>query len=1262
MLRILKHLWLGLALILAASAILLLSDLDRRLSQSGPNQASKPRLPRIAVLQFTSNALLDDSVTGVIEGLRDEGFENGKTAEIWRFNASGDYATGNTMARDIAAGGNDLVITVSTPALQMMAAANKEGRLTHVFGAVTDPYGSGVGITGPEPHQHPPHLLGIGTFQPVVSSFLLAQEMNPALKKVGVVWNPTEQNSEACVQAARQICAKQGIKLVEANAGSSAEVAEAIRSVIARGVDALWVGGDTVATSSIMTIIGAAKGAGIPVFTNDPSDAPRGALFGLGASYLEVGRTIAALSAKVLRGDDPRLLRVDNVVPERLALNEAVLTEHKEQWTATPDHRNRAAAMANVLFTHPRRTPEAGRQYRVAVFQPLPHPLFNQALDGIRSELAAAGFSEGHNLVVRVFHANGDIALLPQVAASIPDFRPDLVIPLSTPALTAASARLRDLPMVFGVVTEPLGAGTGTSYENHLPNLTGAVWPAPLEEGFVWLGRLFPDRKRMGILYNPSEANSRTEILRIRSLCTKLGLQLFERTLSNSSELTEAFNSLLSERIDCLFAMGDTTVLNGLPTLGAACRRARIPMVADDGSMVGTGALLSIGISPQGNGQHTGRLAARVLLGDNPARIPFEVTKEQEFSVDLAVASELGIRLPAALLGEANVFHNLSRSRGGKPASVAMVNLVQTPILEASEAGVLRGLKSAGLSEGTDFVLRKFNAQGEIGQLPAIIDSALATRPDLIITVTTPALIAAAKKVTDIPVVFTVASDPAKLGLFTKGKPANLTGVHDDPPVDKLLDMARRYNPDLGVVGTIYDPAQPNSLISVEKMRIACKNLGIRLFEATASSTPEVPTAAQSIIQKGVGAILVSADNLIHTGFPGILRAARPAGIPIFCTDPMLVDQGATGGIGDDYHAWGIQSGKLAAKVLAGADPIYLPIEATAVQELREPVKRTASAKRAPADAARIWKLRIVAYNETVMSEDCLRGLKDGLAKGGLREGSDFSLRVLNAQGDMVTLSSIMTSVRSDHPDLLMVITTPALQAALRQATGIPTVFTGVGDGVHAGAGKSVTDHLPHVTGITTKSPFEGMAQLLRESLPSAKRVGTLFTPAEINSVLYKEWLAEALKSVGAELVAVPISSSSETAEAAAALSQEKLDVVCQIADNTTRPGFALIVRKAAEAGVPVFCFESSQLKDGAVLALARDYYEAGVEAGELGVRILRGAKPADIPFSNTRSERLLINPVAAAKFSLVFPERVLKRAESYTPPPSESARKRSSH
>ncbi len=278
------------------------------------------------------------------------------------------------------------------------------------------------------------------------------------------------------------------------------------------------------------------------------------------------------------------------------------------------------------------------------------------------------------------------------------------------------------------------------------------------------------------------------------------------------------------------------------------------------------------------------------------------------------------------------------QTRENKTAVVAIITLIENRLLDDAIAGVEAGLIESGLTLGKDYTVKKYSAQGEIGQLPQIVDAVILEKPDVIVTVTTPALLAAAAKVNDIPLVFTVASDPYKLQIFKEGKkPANICGVHDNPPVGRLLKMAARCNQNLTKAGIVYDAAQINSLISVERLRAAGKEQHIHILEATASSVSDLGTAAQSLIQRGAEAFILSADNLILTGFPVILKVTKGAGIPVYVTEPDFVSQGASGAIGDNYYEWGKQSGQMAAKVLTGVPPSDLSVTETKNQYVIEP-------------------------------------------------------------------------------------------------------------------------------------------------------------------------------------------------------------------------------------------------------------------------------------------------------------------------------------
>ena len=550
--------------------------------------------------------------------------------------------------------------------------------------------------------------------------------------------------------------------------------------------------------------------------------------------------------------------------------------------------------------------------------------------------MRSLGFVEGQNLDLHIQHANTDMSMLSQVTAAMAAQKPDLLVPLSTPALASAIAHTRDVKIVFGIVSAPLAAGAGASFEDHLPNVTGVHFALPSAQTFEWAFTLFPGTRRIGLLYNPSEANSVKELELLRKILAPRDVSLTAVAVSATSEVAENINAVLTQNVDMVFAMGDNTVANGLPAIIKACHQNEVPVIADDSSLMGSGAVLSCGPGPYLSGQAVAELAARVLQGESPGAIPIAPAQRNELAVDPAALKASGIRPPPELLARADLFFNIGRWRG-RPARVVLVNLVQNTLMDAAVKGLIAGLDQSGLAPGTDYVLKTLCAQGEMGQLPQLIDAALAERPDAICTLTTPALMAAVQKVREIPLIFSVASDPFKIGLFKQGRPPNVCGIHDDPPVAEVLEMALRHDPALAKVGIVYDPSQINSRISVEKLRGAGNAQQVEVLEATASSTTDLAAAARSVLQRGARAIIVSADNLANTGFAVIRQAAKDAAVPVFTTDLNLVAEGATGGVGDDYFSWGRQSGLLAARVLAGAAPGSLPIQKTQDQRRIEP-------------------------------------------------------------------------------------------------------------------------------------------------------------------------------------------------------------------------------------------------------------------------------------------------------------------------------------
>jgi putative tryptophan/tyrosine transport system substrate-binding protein len=346
----LSRLALGMIFIALASAVLLLSD-------SKLLRGAK-KLPRIAVVQHASTPVLDEGVRGMVDGLAAEGFVHGETADLVMYNAEGDVTTANTIAQDVVNGDFDVVITSSTPSMQAVANANRDGKVVQVFGLVADPFSAVAGLDKNKPLQHPRHLIGLGTFSPVGESFRIARQCLPALQTVGVVWNPAESNSQAFVGRARVVCKEMGIDLIEANADSASGVQEACQSLIGRGAQGIWMGGDNTVNSAIAVLVGTATRGRLPVFSILPGKPDRGTFFDVGNDFYEVGLLTGKMAAQVLRGVDPATLEVRDVadvVPVRIHVDTLVLEGLKDPWHAPEALLKRADAVVDQTGIHTRK-------------------------------------------------------------------------------------------------------------------------------------------------------------------------------------------------------------------------------------------------------------------------------------------------------------------------------------------------------------------------------------------------------------------------------------------------------------------------------------------------------------------------------------------------------------------------------------------------------------------------------------------------------------------------------------------------------------------------------------------------------------------------------------------------------------------------------------------------------------------------------------------------------------------------------------------
>ena len=305
----------------------------------------------------------------------------------------------------------------------------------------------------------------------------------------------------------------------------------------------------------------------------------------------------------------------------------------------------------------------------------------------------------------------------------------------------------------------------------------------------------------------------------------------------------------------------------------------------------------------------------------------------------------------------------------------------------------------------------------------------------------------------------------------------------------------------------------------------------------------------------------------------------------------------------------------------------------------RERAARKALAKN------RTWKIWFVQYNDVIDVKDAERGVLEGLREAGLQNGRDFEVKILNAQGDMATVSALVDAAVTGGADMLITFSTPTLQAALRRAQNVPVVFNYVANGIKAGAGKSNTDHAPNVTGVSLLPANDDALALMKKHFPTIRKLGSLYCPAETNMVHYKTALDASAKRAGFEVVYVSAETATDVPDAAAALMSRDLDAVLQIPGNLTASAFGSISEAARRANIPVFAFQKSQAIGGAMVVVARDYHDSGRHAAFLAARIMRGEHPKDIPLEDFAGTNLIVNADAARALGITLPPALIKSA-----------------
>ncbi len=285
--------------------------------------------------------------------------------------------------------------------------------------------------------------------------------------------------------------------------------------------------------------------------------------------------------------------------------------------------------------------PAVAKTYRIGVTVIVSHPALEADQKGFEKALEDAGIKAEYDIQ----NAQGEMANAQAIAQKFVNDKVDLVHAIATPTAQAAVKVIKNIPIVYSSVTDPVDAGLVKTMGPDGRNVTGVSDAWPIERQIKLYHEMLPSAKRWGTIYNAGDANSVVNIGKTRKAMKDLGLKLVEVTVSNSNEVYTAAQSLVG-RVDAIYITSDNTVVSAFGSVAKVAAQNKIPLFAGDVDSVPNGASAALGFNYFQVGYSAGKKAARILKGEKPGDIPSGYAENLSLHLSLKNAKKQGFNIP----------------------------------------------------------------------------------------------------------------------------------------------------------------------------------------------------------------------------------------------------------------------------------------------------------------------------------------------------------------------------------------------------------------------------------------------------------------------------------------------------------------------------------------------------------------------------------------------------------------------------------------
>ena len=296
---------------------------------------------------------------------------------------------------------------------------------------------------------------------------------------------------------------------------------------------------------------------------------------------------------------------------------------------------------------------EPSDKLSIGILQIVEHPALNTTRLGIQDELNAAGFTKDKiNWQYRC--GQGESAIMLQQAKDLFHRKPKVLIGIATvPSQILVRQSQGEIPVVFTSVTDPLSAGLMETSDKAKKSVTGMSNWLDLQPQILLIQKIQPGLKKLGVIYNPGEANSVEMIRQLNAILPTLGVTLVTAQAQKTIEVPQATLALAS-KVNAIFISNDNIALAAFPALTRTALKNKCPVYVSDLDLVNEGALAAVGPDQYQLGRDTGKMVVEILNGKKPEEIAVGYPDRVKLILNQNTAAQLEWHFSEEILSRAD--------------------------------------------------------------------------------------------------------------------------------------------------------------------------------------------------------------------------------------------------------------------------------------------------------------------------------------------------------------------------------------------------------------------------------------------------------------------------------------------------------------------------------------------------------------------------------------------------------------------------------